>query len=148
MGVNYFTDEQVENLKRNPHVDKVSNKAINYTENFREHFYNELNKGKIPTQIFREAGFEVNVIGQSRITNFAKRVRKFAEREEGFADTRTSNSGRPATKELTDEEKIKRLEYKNKILQQENDFLKRVRYINKMQIWKVSKIKQQETNTN
>lgn len=47
MGVNYFTDEQVKILKTNPNVKNVSNKAITYTDSFKEYFVNEYNKGKV-----------------------------------------------------------------------------------------------------
>ena len=40
------------------------------------------------------------------------------------------------------EEQLERLKHKNEILQQENDFLKRVRFINRKQIAKQSKNKQ------
>jgi len=42
-----------------------------------------------------------------------------------MADTRSCNSGRPATKELTNEERMKRLEHQVKLLKQENEFLKK-----------------------
>ena len=53
-----------------------------------------------------------------------------------------TNSGRPPVKELSLEEQLERLKHKNMVLQQENDFLKRVRFINKKQIVKQSKNKQ------
>ena len=45
-------------------------------------------------------------------------------------------------KELSLEEQLERPKHKNEILQQENDFLKRVRFINRKQIAKQSKNKQ------
>ena len=36
MGVNYFTDEQVEYLRKNKYVKHVSNKGITYTLEFKE----------------------------------------------------------------------------------------------------------------
>ena len=33
MGVNYFTEEQVKELEKNPYVKKVSNKSITYAKN-------------------------------------------------------------------------------------------------------------------
>ena len=71
-----------------------------------------------------------------------------SKRLSGFKDTRKGNSGRPRTKDLTPEEEIARLKHKNKLLQQENDFLKRIRSINKKQLSKIQKDKQQEKNTN
>ena len=73
---------------------------------------------------------------------FTERLKKQTQRVEGFKDTRKDNSGRPSTKELSLEEQIERLKHKNKVLQQENDFLKRVRFINRKQISKQSKNKQ------
>ena len=36
MGVNYFTEEQVKELEKNPYVKKVSNKSITYAKEFKE----------------------------------------------------------------------------------------------------------------
>lgn len=38
MGKNYFTPEQVEQLRKNKYVKHVSEKAITYTEEFKEIF--------------------------------------------------------------------------------------------------------------
>ena len=147
MSVNYFTDQQVAKLRKNPYVKNVSNKAITYEEKFKEYFYLEKAKGFTPSQIFEKAGFDIKVVGQSRIIQFSRRIKIQAARDEGFSDTRKGKSGRHAKKALTDEEIIERLKQKNKILQQENDFLKRVRFINKKQIAKASKMKPQKINS-
>ena len=146
MSVNYFTDQQVAELRKNPYVKNVSYKAITYEEKFKEYFYLEKAKGCTPSQIFEKAGFDIKVVGQSRIIQFSRRIKIQAARDEGFSDTRKGKSGRHAKKALTDEEIIERLKQKNKILQQENDFLKRVRFINKKQILKASKMKPQKIN--
>lgn len=146
MGVHYFTDEQIEQLRKNPYVKKVSEKGITYEEGFKELFMAEYKTGKGPCQIFREAGFDVSVIGKKRIDSFTDRAKKQSERLSGFEDQRKYTSGRPVTKDLTPEEKIERLELKLKSLKQENDFLKRVRYINRKQISKQNS--QQEKNMN
>ena len=146
MSVNYFTDQQVAELRKNPYVKNVSNKAITYEEKFKEYFYLEKAKGFTPSQIFEKAGFDIKVVGQSRIIQFSRRIKIQAAGDEGFSDTRKGKSGRHAKKALTDEEIIERLKQKNKILQQENDFLKRVRFINKKQILKASKMKPQKIN--
>lgn len=39
MGKNYLTKDQIEKLRLNPYVKQVSEKAITYTEEFREEFY-------------------------------------------------------------------------------------------------------------
>lgn len=148
MGVNYFTDEQVEVLRKNPYVKNVSNKSITYTEEFKMYFHNKYLNRCGPTKIFSDAGFDINVLGKTRIQSFASRNKSDSKRLDGFKDTRKGKSGRPSTKELTDKELIERLKHKNQILAQENDFLKRVRFINKQQILKASKTKNQKTSSN
>lgn len=147
MSVKCFTDEQVEQLRKNPYVKKVSEKSIIFEDGFKELFIAEYKAGKGPTQIFREAGFDVSLIGKRRLDSFTERVKKQSERLSGFEDQRKYTSGRPKTKDLTDEEKIERLELKLKTLKQENDFLKRVRYINRKQISKQSSRLKKNTNS-
>lgn len=131
MGVNYFTQEQIEELRKNPYVTNVTEKVITYSEEFKELFWMEYLNGILPSKIFSKYGFDPKVLGEKRRSNFVSRIKKQAERIEGFKDTRCDNSGRPSTKELTVEEELERLKQKNIILQQENDFLKRVRFINR-----------------
>ena len=141
-GVNYFSDEQVKELEKNPYVKKVSAKSITYSEEFKELFWIGLQQGMTPGNIFRKYGFDPRMLGSIRTNSFTYRVKKEAAREERFKDTRSTNSGRPPTKNLTVEEQLERLKQKYKILQQENDFLKRVRFINRKQISKLQKDKQ------
>ena len=148
MSINYFTDEQVEELRKNPYVKNVSHKAITYEESFKEAFIEDYQNGMQPNEIFVKYGFNPKVIGHRRIDSFSQRVKGQKDRPEGFADTRKGSSGRPRTKDLSDKEIIERLKQKNKVLQQENDFLKRIRFINKKQISKASKTKHQEKNIN
>ena len=148
MGVNYFTDEQVEELRKSPYIKSVTNKYINYTEEFKELFLVDYKNGMVPTLIFQKYGFDTKIFGKQRIHDFTKRVKQQSERVDSFKDTRKGNSGRPQTKDLTVEEKLERAEQKIKILEQENDFLKRVRFINKKQIFQASKTKRQKKNTN
>ena len=49
MGKNYFTEEERKKLEENPYVEKVSLKAITYTETFKEHFAKEKALEKGPT---------------------------------------------------------------------------------------------------
>lgn len=131
MGVHYFTDEQVEELRQNPYVDKVSNKAITYSEAFKQHFMNERNHGKFPTQIFSEAGFDTKVVGKQRIKSFSKRIRNIANRIEGFTDLRAQHSGRPQTKERTPDEEITYLKHQVALQKQQIDALKKMNFINR-----------------
>ena len=117
MGVNYFTEEQVKELEKNPYVKKVSNKSITYAEELKELYWIDYQNGIQPIEIFKKYGFDPNVLGAKRRNTFTERLKKQTQRVEGFKDTRKDNSGRPSAKELSLEEQIERLKHKNKVLQ-------------------------------
>lgn len=124
----YFTKKQQEQLKRNPNVQSVSEKAITYTDEFKRLFIAENESGKLPREIFEAADFDVELIGIERIRSSGKRWRAAYRSQgvEGLQDTRKTNSGRPSERELTLEEKIARLEAKNQLLRAENELLKKL----------------------
>jgi transposase-like protein len=125
MGVNYFTNKQLDILRQNPYTKKVSEKAITYTREFKEQFYKEYQLGKLPSKILKDMGIDPKIIGNSRLHNLTSRIKMNESRLEGQEDTRKSNPGRPTTKDLTAEEKVKKLEQKIAYLNQENNFLKK-----------------------
>lgn len=128
MSKKLFNKKQIEDLYKNQYVKNVSEKAITYTSAFRRLFITENLNGKIPRDIFEESGFDVEVIGISRINNAAYRWRS-AYKEKGILgldDKRIGNSGRPLERELTIEEKNKRLEARIKYLEAENELLKKL----------------------
>ena len=144
MGVNYFTKDQVEFLSKNKYVIRVSEKAITYSEEFKNIFICEYENGLTPRAIFEKYGFPFYILGESRINNCSGNWRKQAKREEGLSDTRKRHSGRPLKRTLTEEENISRLKNKIAILEQENAYLKKIRLIEKDALRKA----QQEKNTN
>lgn len=123
-----FTEKEQAQLKGNPHVQAVSDKAITYSDAFKRLFLTENEKGKVPRTIFEEAGLDIEIIGLKRIQSAGKRWRA-AYREhgaEGLQDTRKTSSGRPLERELSVEEKISRLEAQNQLLRAENELLKKL----------------------
>ena len=67
MGRGNFTKAEMETLLRNPYVADVNGKSISYSTEFKFLFMNEYIKGKRPTQIFRDAGFDIGILGSKRI---------------------------------------------------------------------------------
>jgi hypothetical protein len=123
-----FTNEEVETLSKNIYVKKVSIKGITYTDEFKRLFIEENNKGRIPRDIFIECGFDIDVLGMHRIHSSGKRWRS-AFRRNGVSDlqdTRKFNTGRPSEKELSLEQKYEKLQAKIKLLQAENELLKKL----------------------
>lgn len=141
MGVNYFTKEQIEQLSTNPYVQKVSEKAITYTEEFREEFSRRYSQGETPSVILTSMGFDTRILGQRRIGNIARRCKLMMERG-SFEDTRVGASGRSRTKEMTPEEEIAYLKHKVEYQKQQIEALKKIQFVEKKKIWK-----QQKKNT-
>lgn len=148
MGVNHFTKEQQEELGKNPYIKKVSDKTITYTTEFRELFAKEYRSGKIPSQILTECGIDHHLLGRRRKDGLVAMVKKCELRLDGFKDTRKVNSGRPATKDLTDTERISRLEHQIKYLKQENEFLKKNEFLDKKAEWKKQQKQRLKKNSN
>jgi len=128
MSKKIFSDREVSRLAKNKNILKISNKSITYTFEFKRKFINEYKLGKLPRIIFEEAGLDVEILGNRRIETASNRWRKaFKKRGElGLKDSRKGSSGRPSTRELTDSEKIKRLEAQIEYLKIENEFLKKL----------------------
>ena len=133
-----FTQDEIEILSSNKYVKRVSAKGITYTDEFKRIFIAENEKGKLPTIIFKECGFDLDILGLDRVRSSGKRWRS-AYREDGILglkDTRTVNSGRPRERELTLEEKYERLMAQNKLLKAENELLKKIDMLERRMIGK------------
>lgn len=128
MSKKLFTNEEIELLLKNKYVKNVTSKGITYTDEFRKIFIYENSSGKLPRQIFEECGFDIDILGIQRVHSAGKRWRNSYKKDGvlGLSDTRNLNSGRPRTKDLSIEEKYTRLETKLKLLQAENELLKKL----------------------
>lgn len=124
-----FDEEQQKQLRANHWVKSVTEKSISFTEDFKVYFINEYNLGKLPKQIFKDAGFDINMLGDKRIEQCTTRYKRQNKRIEGFHDTRANNSGRRIGKELSIDEENELLKKQNAKLQQELEFLKKMEYL-------------------
>ena len=74
MSKKQFSPEEVEDLRNNPNVQRVSEKSITYTDAFKRAFIEEYLKGqKTPRVIFQQAGFDTQVLGERRYEQAAAR---------------------------------------------------------------------------
>jgi transposase len=147
MGKNHFTEEQQLKLNQNPYIQKVSAATITYTKEFKERFEEEYHLGKSPSQILKDMEIDPHVLGKKRRSSIVERIKLYESRPEGFDDIRKDNLGRPSTKELTDAEKIKRLEQKITCLKQENEFLKKNIQMDREANWEYMRKHTSNTNT-
>lgn len=147
MGIYYFTEEQVMELSKNPNVKRVSIKGITYQESFKEHFIEAYAKGKATREIFMESGFDIEILGRERIMSCGKLWRKQNKRLEGVKDTRKGRSGRPRTRDLTQEEMIERQKAEIEYLKQERDFLLELKRLERQAIKKLKLSQKRSSNS-
>jgi len=84
-----FTHWEREQLAENKYVSNVTEKTITYTKEFKELFWQRINAGVHAVTIFAEAGINPMLLGQGRISGFAKTLRKQAELGIEFQDGRS-----------------------------------------------------------
>ena len=125
-----FNEFQRQQLENNPNVNHVSDRSISYKPEFKIAAIKEYKNGKGPTDIFIEYGFDLDIIGSNKPQQCLKRWRKTYEKygEEGFKNELRGkgSTGRPSSKDLTVEEKLKKAEARIAYLEMENDFLKKL----------------------
>ena len=83
------------------------------------------NYKKFPQDVFRECGIDPDIVGINRIQCSAYRWRKQINSTGEITDTRKGSSGRPLEHELSNKEKLERAEAKIKLLEAENELLKK-----------------------
>jgi len=141
MSKTIFTEEQQDQLRKNKYVEKVSSKSITYTDEFKGHAIAESESGKLSTEIFRESGFDINVIGSKRAIGSLDRWKRTYKQhgELGLRDTRKINSGRTLERALAPEEIIARQEAKIAYLEMELDIQKKFDMIERTALQQINK---------
>lgn len=113
-------------LSKNKWIKNITNKGITYTNDFKYKLVKECeNYKKFPQDVFRECGIEPEIVGIRRIESSAHRWRIQLNSIGEIKDTRKGASGRPLEHELSDKEKLERAETRIKLLEAENELLKK-----------------------
>lgn len=123
MNKRIFSKEQIEELLKNPNVEKCSKKAISYRKDFKLLSLEKYHQGMTPFGIFRKAGFDINMIGREVPGDCLYRWRKQGR----YGLKREKSNGGPKIADRPDKEKIKYLEAEVAYLKEENLFLAKLR---------------------
>lgn len=130
MSKKLYKEFQIKELKKNPNVTSASERSISYSPKFKIKAVKQYKQGKIPSQIFIEHGFDIEMIGKEQPKRCLRRWRETFERygEDGFLTERRGkgSTGRPSSKSLSLEDQLKKAEARIKFLEAENDFLKKL----------------------
>ena len=138
MSIKNFTEKEVKILSENKYVTNVSIKGITYTDEYKRIFITEYEKGKSIKEIFKEYGFDIDVLGKDRIRSAAYRWRDAYRKKGviGLNDTRKLMCGRSSGKDLPLEERYKRLKVQVNLLKAENELLKKIDILERRMIKK------------
>ena len=124
--------EYVKELNEHRYVEQATEWTVSFTAEFKKLAYDEYYRGKSMREIFTEAGFDVEKLGEKRIQNFRSHLMEKADDEAGFADKRKEKSIQaPLSTEAQMMKRIRELEHRNAYLEQENDFLKKIQELEK-----------------
>lgn len=133
MSKRIFTKEQIKTLLQNPNVACCSEKSISYSKDFKIFAVRKYYEGLPPSEIFRQAQFNTNTIGRKTPERCLSRWRKIFK-DKGGTGLKTDNRGHSRAggrqknlSDLTDKEKLKRLEVEVAYLKEENNFLAKLR---------------------
>ena len=127
-----LTNAQIETLRKNPHVSRCSPKSITYSNEFKIKAVTMYqNEGYTCKQIFQRLGFDLDIVGVKTPKECLKRWNRIyrANGVDGFKKELrgTQSPGRLSVCDVSDEDKIKRLELEILYLKAENDFLAKLR---------------------
>ena len=124
--------EYVEKIREHPYVLKATEWTVSFTPEFKRIAYEEYYSGKSMRQIFTDAGIDVGIIGDKRLQNFRNKLLEKSKTDSGFEDCRKNNCRKEAqSTEAQMAKRIRELEHRNAYLEQENDFLKKIRSVEK-----------------
>ena len=118
-----YSEEEIALIASCPHVKSVTEKTVRYTSSFMEILVDEAKKGKAILEIFDAYDVPWQVIGRESAMQTAYNWLHKAKTGQPLA----GQLGRPRTRDLTQEEIIARQKAKIEMLQQENDFLRQIR---------------------
>lgn len=122
MSKRIFSNEEQQQLRNNLNVKQCSEKSITYTTAFKEQAVLQYEAGLTATEIFRTAGFDLNLIGRKQPKYCLRRWRMH-----GCGDQRGKHKSPKKISTNTETDRLKWLEAEVKYLKAENAFLAQLR---------------------
>ena len=123
-----FNEHQRRQIEANPNVVSVSDRSIQYTVAFKLKAVQENLQGKGPSEIFKAAGFDLEIIGLSKVQSAVNRWKKIYQTygENGFTEERRGkgSTGRPRVEKLSADKKLEKAEARIRLLEAELELLK------------------------
>lgn len=127
MSKKIFSEEEVAQLRANPHVESATKRSISFTPSFKQKVYDELMNGAGIRDVLLRHGIDPNVLGESRLKGISEKIQKQANRPEGFQNLKRTGQKPVTSREKSLEKQIRELQHQLAYTQQEVEFLKKIR---------------------
>lgn len=124
MATRKFTPEDIAVLKANPYVMEVTENIIHFSASFKSLFWDRLQNGMKPPDIFRELGIDPDMLGPTRVAGFKGMLKHEVLAGKGFRDLSTNKEY--YAKNMTASHRIAYLEQQLEYKDQEIEFLKKI----------------------
>lgn len=130
MNKRIFSEDEQNKLSTNHNVLKCSSRSVTYTTKFKIRAVKKYELGLTATEIFRNAEFNLDLIGKEIPNDCLRRWRRIVKRKgfSGLSEARGKKKGsRPKKNKMSTTERLKYLEAEVKYLKAENSFLVELR---------------------
>ena len=125
-----FTPEQKEILQANPFTLYVDDNYIRFTVEFKRYLLEERAKNGTPwKEVFRKAGYDPDILGETRISKIVSNIRKQAASEKGLRETTSKKQMVKVKEGQSDKKAIRDLQNEVIHLRQQVEFLKKIQML-------------------
>lgn len=118
-----FSEEEMAELRKNPHVTTVTPRSVNFTAEFKQTVYESIMQGERIAEVLEMYGINTGILGEARIRGLWQRIMAVSERSEGFE--RKKPQPKLSSEEESMAKRVKRLENELAYTKQEVEFLKK-----------------------
>jgi hypothetical protein len=115
-----FTPEQIQELRENLWVKKVTAKMLYFTDEFKAEYLRQHKLGKTSRQIVEGLGFDPEMLGMTRVAGIGIVVKDYAARKEAEADFEVPNVNGSSTNA-----QLKRMQLRLDYAEQQIEFIKK-----------------------
>ncbi|MHC1785799.1 MAG: HTH domain-containing protein [Christensenellales bacterium] len=119
-----FTPQEIALLKASPYVMEVTEDIIHFSALFKSSFWDRLQNGMKPPDIFRDLGIDPSILGPTRVAGFKGMLKQEVLAGKGFRDLNTCKEY--YAKNMTAAQRIAYLEQQLEYKDQEIEFLKKI----------------------
>ena len=124
-------------LIKNPYTRTVTDSMIKFTDEFNDLFIKRHSKGIGPSMIFKDCGYDLNMIGNKRIMNYYNRLQRTYHYKKLIVQTHLAETNSHTTKDyksMPPSAALEVMQHEITYLRQEVEFFKKIiSLINKKQ---------------